>query len=127
MSSYSWLLLDVYTIIKHASAVFHLQILQTPLQRLVEELHSIHTIGAGKPLYMCYSKCKARCSWVWHARKALSLLGMQLTLISCVQGRRGCGCVGVGKGKWRQDLFSDCRLLELSNTVYYTPSKNASL
>ena len=39
MSLYYWLLRNVSTIIKNALAVFHLQIPQTPLQRLAGEIH----------------------------------------------------------------------------------------
>ena len=48
MSSYSWPLLDACTTIKHALNVFCHQISQTPLLRLVGELHGIYKIGARK-------------------------------------------------------------------------------
>ena len=78
MSLYSYTLLDACTIIKHALAVFHLQIPQTLLKQLAGEMHSIYKIGAGKPVYShCSSKHKAK--WrrrVGHAIKPLAHLGM---------------------------------------------------
>ena len=77
MSPHPWSLLNVCAIIKHASAVFYLQIPLSPLQRLVGEMHSIYKIAPGKSAYFfCSRKHNAKWSGVGHARKALTHLGM---------------------------------------------------
>ena len=79
---YSWPLLNACSIIKHASAVFCLQIPQMPLQRLASDMHSIYKSGAGKPVCHYSSKCKAKWSGVWHARKALAHSLLVATIIN---------------------------------------------
>ena len=103
---YAWLLLD--TCAMH-QPYFHLHTPQTPLQRLMGEMHSIYKIKGCKPVCHCSIKYKPKWSvWSPQGKPLLTsdVIINYVTLISYVwRCGWGCGygCVAVGKGVWRQD------------------------